>query len=82
MSDEPLIVRVAASGPLLGSRTVTPAWFISAADVTAAWGTARHNSRISRSAPRDGVFALKSINDEGERTERAYGATERERGAG
>jgi hypothetical protein len=46
MTDEPLIVRVVCSGPLLGSRTVTPAWFISAEEceraadewaVTAAW---------------------------------------------
>jgi hypothetical protein len=56
MTDEPLIVRVVASGPLLGSRTVTPAWFISAADVTAAWDTARQNSRISRQNRRYGVF--------------------------
>jgi hypothetical protein len=49
MSDEPLIVRVVCSGPLLGSRTVTLAWFISAADVQAAWSKRTDQAREGRS---------------------------------
>jgi hypothetical protein len=80
--DEPLIVRVCCSGRLLGSRTVTPAWFICADDVTAAWDTARHNSRISRPEPTRAMFGAKREIEPHVRTERAYGATERERGVG
>jgi hypothetical protein len=80
MTDEPLIVRVVCSGPLLGSRTVTPAWFICADDVQAAWGTPRHNSRISRSEPTRAIFGAKSTNDEGERTEGPYSGVERAAG--
>jgi hypothetical protein len=60
MTDEPLIVRVVCSGPLLGRRTVTPAWFISAEESanalrkkeaamrTAAWRNERANAVIAR----------------------------------
>jgi hypothetical protein len=80
MTDEPLIVRIVCSGPLLGSRTVTPAWFICADDVQAAWGTARHNSRISRQNRRYGVFGAKREIEATERTVRAYGGVQREGG--
>jgi hypothetical protein len=76
--DEPLIVRVCCSGRLLGSRTVTPAWFICADDVTAAWSERTQEGRSDRVGATNGAERQSEANV---RTERPYRGVQREGGA-
>jgi hypothetical protein len=69
VNDEPLIVRVCTRGPLLGSRTVTPARFISAQESRDAYHAALRRKYV-------GIWgalgtAMVKTHGQGERTEPA-----------
>jgi hypothetical protein len=81
MTDEPLIVRVVCSGPLLGSRTVTPAWFICADDVTAAWSERTDQAQEGRSDHAGATNGAERQSEANVRTERPYRSVQREGGA-
>jgi hypothetical protein len=82
MTDEPLIVRVVCSGPLLGSRTVTPAWFETADEVNALWPERTDQARACRSDRAEATNGADRMHLPHVRTEGPYGGVQREGGAG
>jgi hypothetical protein len=80
MTDEPLIVRVVARGPLLGSRTVMPAWFETADEVNALWPERTDQARACRSDRAGATNGAERQSEANVRTERPYGGVERAEG--
>jgi hypothetical protein len=75
MNDEPLIVRIATAGPLLGSRTVTPAWFETADEVNALWPERTDQAQECRSDRAGATNGAERQSEATERTDRPYRGT-------